>query len=205
MSDVFSSNEKIRVLVAEDEVLVSMMVTGMLREMGFQVAGEARNGEEVTRLNHELRPDVILMDIRMPGMDGLEAARRIQQEAPAPVVILTSHDEKDLLVQAGEAGVGAYLIKPPDQREMERGILIAMARFQDLQELRRLNRELRAAVDNIKTLKGLLPICSHCKKVRDDEGYWEEVDEYVRRNTDAEFSHGLCPECYEKHYEEWMD
>ena len=99
------------------------------------------------------------MDIEMPEMDGLEAARQIQEKYPCPVVLLTSHDEPEMVRLASQAGVGAYLLKPPRIEEIERALIIATARFADLTELRRLNNELKIALDNVKVLRGLLPIC----------------------------------------------
>jgi hypothetical protein len=115
----------------------------------------------------------------------------------------------DLVGQASEAGAGAYLIKPPKAPEVERAITIAMARFADMLELRRLNaeletrnNELQEALIKVKTLSGLLPICASCKKIRDDQGYWLQVEVYIREHSDAEFSHGLCPDCARELYPE---
>ena len=133
-----------RVLVVEDEYLVSEMIQGTLEELGYTIVGEATNGPEALRMTQVLRPDVVLMDIRIPEMDGIEATRRIQASCPTPVVILTSHETDELVEQASQAGVGAYLVKPPNARELERAITIAMARFQDMVELRQLNEDLQA-------------------------------------------------------------
>jgi CheY-like chemotaxis protein len=140
----------------------------------------------------------------MPKMDGLEAARRIQTACPTPVVVVTAHESRDLVEKASEMGVSAYLTKPPSQGEIERAVTLAMARHGDLMNLRRLNRELehqkeemKKALSEIRTLRGLIPICSECKKIRNDEGYWEQVDVYLRKHSEARFSHGLCPRCQE--------
>jgi DNA repair exonuclease SbcCD ATPase subunit len=99
--------------------------------------------------------------------------------------------------------VGAYLVKPPSEKELERAITIAIARHRDLLELRRLNAALTKALDNIKTLRGLLPICAACKRIRNDEGYWQQVEDYVREHSEANFTHGICPECAQKLYPEY--
>jgi hypothetical protein len=98
-----------------------------------------------------------------------------------------------LVEWASEAGIGAYLVKPPKVRELGRAI--AMARFEDLMELRRLNAELQLALDRVRTLGDLLPICAACKKIRDDAGYWHQFDVFIRDRSDTRFSHGICPEC----------
>jgi AmiR/NasT family two-component response regulator len=138
-------------------------------------------------------------------MDGLEAARRIQERCPTPVVVLTAHESEDLVQKAGEAGVAAYLTKPPRAPEIERAITIALARHEDLMALRRLNQELAArnaelerALAEVKTLRGIIPICMDCKKIRDDEGFWQRVDIYVQEHSHAEFSHSFCPQCAEQ-------
>ena len=192
----------IGVLIAEDDYLVSKMIRGKLEETGYIIVGEAADGREAVDLTRTEQPDVVLMDIEMPYLNGIEAAAEIQQLCPTPVVILTAYDTPELIIKASEAGIGAYLRKPPHAKELQIAITVAMARFGDLMELDRLNealrlrnKELQAALDQIKTLKGLLPICAQCKKIRDDEGYWHEVEVYIREHSDADFSHGICPSC----------
>jgi two-component system, sensor histidine kinase and response regulator len=132
-----------RVLIVEDDFLVSEMIRGLLEdELGYQVVGEAENGREALELNQTLQPDVILMDIQMPDMNGLEAATQITAHNPTPIVVLTAYETPELVEEASKSGVGAYLIKPPNSQEIERAITIALARFQDLQQLRHLNTQL---------------------------------------------------------------
>ena len=203
-----------RVLVAEDQFLVSEMISGLLKQMEYTIVGKATDGCQAVDMCQELKPDVILMDIQMPECDGIEACRRIQENCPTPVVMLTAYENQDLVRQASDAGAGAYLIKPPNIREIDRAITIAVARFDDMMRLRKLNQELRelnadkedlieelrATIDNIRTLRNLLPICSSCKRIRDDEGYWHQLEDYIRSQTGTQFSHGLCPECMAKYY-----
>ncbi len=195
-------HKDIRVLIVEDDSLVSEMIQGLLESMWYIVAGRAMNGLQAIEMTQSTRPDVVLMDIELPDIDGIEAARRIYESCPTPVVVLTAYDTPELVERASAAGVGAYLLKPPDAHEMDRAIAIAMARFGDLMELRRLNAELQDTLAKIKTLSGLLPLCSSCKKIRDDDGYWHQVEVYIRDHSEAEFSHGLCPECAKKLYPE---
>jgi AmiR/NasT family two-component response regulator len=196
--------KEIRVLIAEDDFLVSQMIRRLLEKPGYAVVGEAADGAEAIEMTEALQPDVVVMDIKMPNVDGIEAAQYIQERCPTPVVVLTAYETQEQVERASEAGVGAYLVKPPNSRDMERAITIAMARFDDMMELRRLNSELQEALDNIRTLRGLLPICASCKKIRDDTGYWHEVEVYVRDHTEAQFSHGLCPDCAKKLYPKYF-
>ena len=126
----------IRVLVAEDDYLVGEMIKGLLEDSGYAVVGEATTGFEVIEMVQSLRPDVVLMDIKMPDMDGIEATRLIYERCHTPVVVLTAYETEVLVEGATEAGVGAYLIKPPNVREIERAITISLARFDDIVKLR---------------------------------------------------------------------
>lgn len=134
----------IHVVVGEDDYLVRGMVKGVLTDMGYIVVGEGTTGLDTLELVRSLRPDVAILDIRMPEMDGIEATRCIQEQCPTPVVVLTAYETPELLKLASDAGVGAYLVKPPNAPDMERAITIAIARFADMQELRRLNSDLEA-------------------------------------------------------------
>ena len=142
-----------------------------------------------------LRPDLVLMDIAMPEVDGLEATRQIQEKCPCPVVLLTAHDDPELIKRAEEAGAGAYLVKPPHGPELARTLGMAVARFRDLMELRRVNGELRAALAEVKVLRGMLPICASCKRIRDDKGGWHEVEAYIAARSQATFTHSFCDAC----------
>ncbi|MBN1995524.1 MAG: response regulator [Anaerolineae bacterium] len=195
------------ILIVEDDSLVGEMVQGLLEDLQYQVVGKAGDGQQALEMVQALQPDVVLMDIEMPQMNGLEATRRIQECCPTPVVILTAYETPELLAEASAAGIGAYLVKPPSKRQVERAIVVARARFEDMMALRRLNvtlqqrnEELQTALSQVKTLRGLLPICSHCKKIRDDRGYWQQVEIYIENHSDAEFSHGLCPDCMQALY-----
>ncbi|MFC1976435.1 ANTAR domain-containing response regulator [Chloroflexota bacterium] len=179
-------HEEVQVLIVEDDFMVRQMIRGRVEDVGYTVVGEALDGQQAVEMTQSLEPGVVLMDIKMPDMDGIEATRLIYETCPTPVVMLTAFDTPELVQQASEVGAGAYLVKLPATREIERAIIIAMARFSDMMELRRLNTELQArngqlqtrnkqlqvALNKVKLLGGLLPICGNCKKIRDDEGYW---------------------------------
>jgi AmiR/NasT family two-component response regulator len=195
------------------------MIKALVEELGHEVVAEAVTGLEALSLAYRVHPDLIIMDINMPEMDGIESCHRIQTETPCPIVILTAHETSALIARATDAGVGAYLIKPPNVGELERAIAVAVGRFRDLQELRRLNaalqagnaerdaliKELQGALQRVKMLSGMLPICSSCKKIRNDKGYWQQVEEFIARYSDARFSHGICPDCAERMYPELQE
>ncbi len=190
----------LRIVIAEDESLVGDLIQHELETIGMEVVGRAADGRQAVDLARTLQPGVVLMDIAMPEMDGIAATTAIMAECPIPVVILSAHKTAEDVARATAAGVGAFLIKPPQANELERAITVAMARHDDLMELRAKNHALQTALAEVKTLKGLLPICSGCKKIRDDNGYWDEVEIYVMKHTDAKFTHGYCPPCLEKYF-----
>lgn len=202
-----NDNETIRVLVAEDDFLVKAEVVRILSTKSYEIVGLASSGREALEMAASLKPDVILMDIKMPELNGLEATRQIQEKWPTPVVILTAHESRDLVDEASKVGAGAYLTKPLRPEELERALTIAMARHNDLMQLRSLNHtletknsELASALAEIKTLRDILPICSFCKKIRDDQGYWNQVEQYISDHTGTKFSHGICDDCMAEHY-----
>jgi two-component system, response regulator PdtaR len=207
--------DPLRVLIAEDDALISDGTAQQLKRLGFAIAGQAYDGGQAVALADQLRPAVVLMDLQMIDPDtgredpqaGLKATRRLQESAPVAVVLLTAHESPELIREAGEAGVSAYVVKPIRDNDLARAIAIARARFRDLLELRRLtaelqrrNEELQAALAKVKTLSGLLPICAYCKKIRNDQGYWQQVENYMQDHAEVQFSHSFCPECCRKYY-----
>ena len=194
------NNRPVRVLIAEDDYFVLEEIKRTLRGQNYEIVGEAYNGESAVKMVNDLHPDVVLMDIKMPKMDGLEASQRIQEQCATPIVVLTAHEPLDLVENASIAGVSAYLTKPPSAVEIYRAIIIAMARHEDWMKERRLNKVYAKASHEIKTLRGIVPICSYCKQIRDDQGNWAQVEEFVENHTYAKFSHATCPDCAKKHY-----
>ncbi len=195
-------NYQVKTLIAEDNFLVGEMIQGVAEDAGCIVVGRATDGRQAVEMTTQLHPDIVLMHIKMPELDGIEAAEIIQDRCPTPVVILTAYDTPEMLKEASAVGVGAFLAKPPKVRELSQAIVIARARFSDLLKLRRTNdalhrrtRELEEAMAKIKTLRGLVPICASCKKIRSDQGYWQQLEGYLTEHSEADFTHGLCPEC----------
>jgi YesN/AraC family two-component response regulator len=190
----------IKILIAEDEYIVSEDIIRGLKANGYVNFLDASDGEEALEMTCTLRPDIILMDIEMPKLNGIEAAARIQECCPTPIVIITAHESFDFIALASDAGVSAFLSKPPQKDEIEKAMIIAMARHADLMELRRIRKELEQVLAELKKLQGILPICSSCKKIRDDKNNWTLLEVYIRDHSEAEFSHKICPDCAEKLY-----
>ena len=184
-----------RIVIAEDEALVAEMIESILGDIGHTIVGRASNGYEAIEMTQRYQPTAVLMDIKMPDMDGLEAARRITVSCPTPVVILTAYETPELVHEASRAGIGAYLTKPPSARELDRALTIAVDRFAEMSELRQLNATLNTALLESGSLSGLISICAGCKKIRDEQGQWHLIEAYLQEHTAAEFSHGICPSC----------
>ncbi len=140
----------LRVLVVEDEALIRLDLTEMLTEEGYVIAGEAGDGEQAVALARELRPDLVIMDVKMPKMDGIAAAGSIVEEKIAPVVMLTAFSQRDLIEQARDAGAMAYLVKPFARHELVPAIELAVSRFA---EKRALEDEVATLTDRLETRK----------------------------------------------------
>jgi response regulator NasT len=123
-----------RILIAEDNDLVSLTLEEQLKDLGYEVVGIARSGTEALHLAQRLNPDLIIMDIRMPEMDGTEAAARIRKQRPIPVVMLTAYSDKENIRKADDAGALAYLVKPVSENDLKPAIDIALSRFADMRE-----------------------------------------------------------------------
>ncbi|MGI6379485.1 MAG: ANTAR domain-containing response regulator [Anaerolineae bacterium] len=142
--------ERVRVVIADDESIICMDLREMLGNLGYLVVGEAGDGRSAVNLARELKPDVVLMDIKMPDMDGIEAARVLTSERIAPVVLLTAFSQKDLVERAKDAGVVGYLVKPIQEADLAPAIEIALSRFREFREL---EREVDDLQDQLETRK----------------------------------------------------
>ena len=197
-----------RVLVADDDAVARQLLGSVMPKWGYDVV-MTQNGEEAwRRLQEPTAPKLAVLDWMMPGLDGVEVCRRVrtlQDGRGIYVIMLTGKEEKTDLVAALDAGADDYLTKPYHPDEL-RARLQAGARIVELQaKLGQRVHELEAALANIKMLHGLLPICSYCKKIRDDQNYWQQVESYVERHAEVQFSHSICPDCYRIHFEPEME
>jgi len=148
-----------RILVAEDETIIRLDLKETLERAGFEVCGEARDGEEAVELAREAKPDLAVLDVKMPRVDGIEAARRILAERPIPIVMLTAYGHDELVARAVEAGVFAYLVKPFRESDLLPAIQTAKARYAELEALREEAESLAEALATRKVVeraKGLL-------------------------------------------------
>lgn len=188
------------VLIVDDQPNNLRVLFAYLRAKSMKVL-LADSGKRAIEQLERQAPDIILMDVMMPGIDGFETCRRIKKDrhlAPIPVIFMTALTEMKDKLSAFSAGGVDYVTKPFQQEEIL-ARLSAHLTISELQlELEGKNRHLAKMLTEVKTLRGILPICSRCKMIRDDKGYWKQVDLYVTEHTEVEFSHSCCPTCLQK-------
>ena len=185
------------VLLIEDNPGDARLIREMLAEgppSEFELVLADRLAEGLARLS-EGGIDVILLDLMLPDAYVLQTLQRtIQHASNVPIIVLTGLDNQHVGMEAVQAGAQDYLIKG----QIDRNILTRAIRYAI--ERGKLTSQLKDALANVKTLRGLLPTCAWCKKIRDDKGSWHTVESYVRDRSDADFSHGMCPDCFTTHY-----
>ncbi|HEY3134785.1 MAG TPA: response regulator [Blastocatellia bacterium] len=188
-----------KTLIAEDDPVSRVFLELSLIKWGYEVIVTCDGSEAWEALQRET-PPIAILDWMMPGIDGVEVCRRaraIQTPTPTYLILLTAKSEKEEIVEGLEAGADDYLTKPFNRAELQARIKVGL-RITELQRnLADRVVELQSALSRVNHLQGLLPICSYCKKVRDDQNYWQQVDSYISKHADVEFSHGICPACYE--------
>jgi sigma-B regulation protein RsbU (phosphoserine phosphatase) len=188
-----------RVLIAEDEPIMLKMLMSLLKEWGFEPF-PCSNGDTAWEcLNRDSAPMIVLTDWRMPGIRGDALCRLIREELPKkPVYIILitgAQSGVESQILGLNAGADDYVTKPCNPPELLARIKAAERVLKLQEELRERVRQLEAAVAQVKQLQGLLPICTDCKSIRDDNSYWHQVENYIGARTDAAFTHSLCPHC----------
>lgn len=192
----------ISILYVEDEPAAREELLAFLQRRVREVLAAA-NGREGLDLYRGKRPDVVVTDIRMPILDGLEMAKAIRAIDPdAKIIVTSAHGDTPYLMKAIDIGIDAYVIKPVQVEKLLAAIHNCAevvehrkAALLHQEELQRTMAELQAAHSQVKMLSGLLPICASCKKIRDDSGSWLQIETYIRSHSEAEFTHGICPDC----------
>lgn len=163
--------QKLRILLADDEALIRLDLREMLTEAGYEIVGEAANGQEAVQLAQELHPDIVIMDVKMPVMDGLTAAQEITEAEIAPVLLLTAYSQQDIVARATEAGVIAYLVKPVREQQLFPAIEVAVSRFRAWQELGRELDELKESLATRKLVDRAKGILMTAHKMTEQEAY----------------------------------
>ena len=190
-----------KVLIAEDDVVSRRMLQVFLMRWGYQVV-MATDGAEAWRvLESSDAPRLAIVDWMMPVMDGIEICRRereAQRALPAYIILLTARGANEDIVKGLDAGADDYVTKPFNREELRARVRVGVRILELQSNLAGRVGELERAMAGVKQLQGLLPICCYCKKIRDDQNYWQQVEGYISKHSEAQFSHGVCPDCFEK-------
>jgi sigma-B regulation protein RsbU (phosphoserine phosphatase) len=188
-----------QILIVDDDPISRRLADHALNDCGVAVTliDEGNAAWEAVRDRKE--PTLLILDRMMPGVDGLDLCRRARLAGDFPplyIVMVTSAGQSSEIAGGLEAGADDYVVKPFNRAELRARAQVGMRMLALQDSLARRLAELETALTNVKQLRGLLPMCSYCRKVRVDEKYWQQLEGYVTEHSDAQFSHGICPECF---------
>ena len=189
-----------KILIAEDDEVSRRVLQLTLTAAGHDVATTKNGAEALSVLESEDAPPLAILDWMMPEIDGVEVCRRVRRlasETPAYIILLTAKTDKAEVVEGLDAGANDYITKPFDRQELRARVRVGETVVNLQRSLAARVAELELALSKVKQLQTILPICSYCKHIRDDRNYWQQVDTYISEHTDTQFSHGICPDCYE--------
>ena len=163
--------ERTRIIIADDESIVRTDLKEMLANLDYLVVGDVGDGESAVNLARELKPDVVLMDVKMPNMDGIEAAKILTEEKIAPVVLLTAFGQKDLVERAKEAGVVGYLVKPFRETDLLPAIEVALSRFEEFRQVQEEVTDLQDALETRKAVERAKGILMDAQGIEENEAF----------------------------------
>jgi sigma-B regulation protein RsbU (phosphoserine phosphatase) len=193
-----------RILVAEDDSVTRRLIEATLSRIGFDVI-TAADGNATWRIletfDGKNAPELLVLDWMMPGIDGIEICRKVRTTPGLElmyILLLTMRSEKEDLAMGLTAGANDYIAKPFHPIELESRIRVGQRIVNLQQSLTSRISELEGALADVRRLQGLLPICSYCKKVRNEANYWQQVESYITTHSDLELSHSVCPTCLER-------
>jgi CheY-like chemotaxis protein len=199
------------ILIVDDKPETLTMLQVILESAGYEqilLAGSAQEAFQCLGMGDRSKDaadavELVFMDVVMPEMDGVEACRQIKKDErfrDLPILMVTAKTEAGFLEAAFGAGAHDYITKPVNRLELLTRMRSALKLKRETERRKAREKELEQALGEIKMLRGLLPICSYCKKIRDEKGQWHPVEGYIRDHSNADFTHGICPECLEDHY-----
>jgi len=201
-------SDRIRILAADDDLTALRLITYSLVTWGYDVV-TAVNGEKALEEIRRGGVNIVLIDWTMPEMEGVEIIREVRKNPPADgylyMIMITARSEIEDIVAGLEAGADDYLKKPYSEDELRSRIRVGERVVNLERSLAARAAELQEALANVKQLKGLLPICMYCKKIRNDRDYWQQMEGYIHEHTDANFTHSVCPDCREKIVKPMLD
>ncbi len=188
-----------KILIAEDDPVSRRLLEITLSNWGYDVIVTNDGAWAWEALQAEDAPQLAILDWMMPGLDGPQICHKAR-ETPATksiyLILLTAKGEKSDLVAGLAAGADDFVTKPFNREELRARVQVGMRMVEMQKSLADHVKELEAALSQVKQLQGILPICAHCKNVRDDQNYWQKMEHYVSEHSEAQFSHTICPDCY---------
>jgi DNA-binding response OmpR family regulator len=190
----------VKILIADDELVCRRILETTLAEGGHEVVIATDGLEAWHAFQDHDPPAIAVLDWMMPRLDGVEVCRRVRQTPLSPppyILILTARSDKEDVVMALEAGADDYIVKPFSRSELRARVQVGVRIVELQRALAARVFELEGALARVKQLQGLLPICSYCKKIRNDRNYWQQLENYIGERSEAQFSHSICPECFE--------
>ena len=188
-----------QVLIAEDDRVTGEILARTLQRWNYETTLVADGTEAWARLSTTSDATLAILDWMMPGIDGPDVCRRVRAELPDAnmyLLLVTARETRNDVVAGLDAGADDYVIKPFDPEELRARVAVGARVLGLQQKLAERVNELQDALTNVKQLRGLLPICSYCKRIRGDDQYWQQVEGYIADHSDAQFSHGICPSCF---------
>ena len=213
---------EMKILIVDDDPISLKLLGGILKKNGYHNINFSKNGEDALEIIEKDPHDLVLLDIFLPGIEGYEVCRRLKKDentAHIPILMITGGavEADEAIEKSSSVGAMDFISKPIRSIDLLSRVKSALTIKQKhemlLEELERriqaensmelLIHELQKALAEVKQLSGMLPICCHCKKIRDDKGYWSQIEEYIKNHSEASFSHGICPDCIKKYYPEF--
>jgi CheY-like chemotaxis protein len=199
-----------KVLIADDDPVSLCLLKAKLTQWGYEAVLASDGNQAWQILQEGEAPRLAILDWMMPGMEGIEICQRVRRlkcAVPPYLILLTAKKEKEDVVAGLDAGADDYVTKPFDPSELEARMRVAERVITLERRLADRVKELEGALFHVKRLQGLLPICCYCKKIRNDQNYWQQVEIYISEHSEVQISHGICPDCYEKfvapQFEQW--
>lgn len=189
-----------KILIAEDDETSRRILQLTLMAAGHEVITTENGAAAWAVLEKDDSPSLAILDWMMPYTDGLEVCRRVRLQktsTPVYIIFLTAKADKADIVRGLEAGANDYILKPFNREELHARVKVGETVVNLQQNLAAHVTELETALAHVKLLQGILPICSYCKNIRDDQNYWQQLETFISSHSEAQFSHSICPSCYD--------